>query len=70
MKIIRGQPPKPHKIVCTGCGEPALEAGVAVSYEIYELAFGPDGDQSINEDDMTFLCESCVTALERADARR
>ncbi|MDE5461150.1 hypothetical protein [Bradyrhizobium sp. CSS354] len=68
MKIIRGKPAKgkPPKIICTGCGARAREAGVAVD----DAAIGRGSDVAsmmIEEDDMQPLCEACLAALERAE---
>lgn len=80
MRIIRSRPAtgKPPKIICTGCGKQAREAGVAVPDLAVEKAHGPefqgpDGPISvsliIDEDETQPLCEACLIALERAQAR-
>ncbi len=46
MKIIRGMPAtgKPPKIICTGCGKRADEAGVLAVPDDANIKFhGPDG---------------------------
>ncbi len=71
MKIIRGKPAtgKPPKIICTGCGKRADEAGVAVRDSAVEKGYGSDGPvMMIDEDEVQPLCEGCVTILLR-DAR-
>jgi len=72
MRIIRGRPAtgKPRKIICTGCGKRAVEAGIAVPHNAVEKIYGPDGPTIgaiVDEDEMQPLCESCVTALSRRD---
>jgi hypothetical protein len=72
MRIIRGRPAtgKAPKIVCTGCGKRAAEAGVAVPDLADEKGYSRDGPiRMIDEDEAQPLCEDCVTALERADQR-
>jgi hypothetical protein len=72
MKIIRGKPAsgKPPKIICTGCGKRADEAGIALPELAVEKGYGADGPVMIVEDDqMQPLCEDCLTALERGDSR-
>jgi hypothetical protein len=82
MKVIRGKPAtgKPPKIICTGCGKRANEAGIAVRESAIERGYGVAVDKShglpggelmmIDEDDVHPLCEECVTKLERGDARQ
>ena len=57
---------KPRKIICTGCGEPAVSAGFVLSQGA-ERFYGPDAttdDLCLTEDEVHPLCESCVSALE------
>jgi hypothetical protein len=73
MRIIRSKPAtgKPRRIVCTGCGRKAFEAGIAVNPEVVETGYGDDPDRlitMIDDEDAFPLCEDCVTTLERADA--
>jgi hypothetical protein len=75
MKIFRAplEGGKPPKIICTGCGKRAPEAGVAVKEEHVETGWGSgsgfDGPMTtFDEDDAHPLCEDCVTALERGEA--
>jgi len=74
MRVIRGRPAsKASKIVCTGCGKRAAEAGIAVPHSAVEEGYSHDGPVRmivIDEDEMQPLCEDCVTALERADHSR
>jgi hypothetical protein len=77
MRVIRGRPAtgKPPKIICTGCGKRAPEAGIAVKPEAveegYVIGSGVDGPVTMidDEEDIYPLCEDCVTALERASAK-
>ncbi len=81
MKIIRSKPAKgkPPKIICTGCGKRAREAGVAVPDDAVGKIVGPDvvhgPDEPlkvgaiIDEDDIQPLCEDCLAVLERAEMR-
>lgn len=75
MKIIRGKPAtgKPPMITCSGCGNRAREAGIAIpDDETVGKIHGPDVVKGfkigaiIDEDEMQPLCESCLVALERA----
>ncbi|MET3992142.1 hypothetical protein BjapCC829_36475 [Bradyrhizobium barranii] len=79
MRIIRSRPAtgKPPKIICTGCGERAREAGVAVPDWAVEKTHGPefqgpDGPVGvsviIDEDETQPLCEACLIAFERGQA--
>jgi hypothetical protein len=81
MGIIRGQPAsgKPRRIVCTGWGKRAAEAGVAVRESAVEEGYGvgfegsglPSGPMMmIDDEDAHPLCEECVTAWERAHPER
>ena len=70
MRIIRCGPEngKPPKIVCTGCGKRAAEAGCAIRPEDLETSHSSEGPILMIYDDVSYpLCEDCVTALERAD---
>jgi len=50
---------KPRKIICTGCGKRAPQAGFAIHGEPDEI-HGVPGHP---------LCEACLAALERAEQR-
>jgi hypothetical protein len=70
MRIIKSEPAagKPRKIICTGCGKRAVEAGLAVPDHAVEEAYSPDGPTVhavVGEDEMEPLCDGCVTALLR-----
>jgi hypothetical protein len=77
--IIRGKQAtgKQPKIICTGCGNRAIEAGIAVSDNAVEEGYGcgPQGHPSrimivtADEEEMQPLCESCVTALEHGETK-
>lgn len=80
MRIIRAKPAKgkPRKIICSGCGKRAREAGVAVPDDAVEQVVARDimqpgwpvvTSEIIDEDAMQRLCEECLTALERAEQR-
>ena len=72
MRIIRCGPEngKPPKIVCTGCGKRAAEAGCAIRPEDLETSHSSKGPILMIYDDVSYpLCEDCVTALERADQK-
>jgi hypothetical protein len=82
MKIIRAKPAigKPPKIICTGCGKRAAEAGIAVRESAIERGYGVAVDKSlglpegpmmmIEDEDIHPLCEDCITALERGEEVR
>jgi hypothetical protein len=70
MKIIRGKPAtgNPPKIICTGCGKRADEAGIAVPTLAVEKGYRGDGPvMMIDEDQVQPLCEDCVAALLRSE---
>jgi len=72
MRIIRGTPAtgKPPKIICTGCGKKAIEAGCAIHDTVFRrFVESSKTFMMIEEDDTQPLCEDCLTALERADQR-
>jgi hypothetical protein len=72
MRIIRGNPAtgKTPKVICSGCGKRAAEAGVAVPKSAVEDGHDADGPiMMIDENQMQPLCEDCLTALERAEQR-
>ena len=64
MQIIRGETASgiPRRIItCSGCGKSAPEAGLAVrSDDVEENGLM----MAINSDDVSPLCEACVSALE------
>jgi hypothetical protein len=71
MKVIRGRPTtgNPPKIICSGCGRRAEEAGIAVpesaAEQGYSVGPGVDGPVTMVEEDdrMQPLCEDCLAAL-------
>jgi len=67
MRIFRGEPVKPRKIVCAGCGKKAYEAGFAVPES--DVEEGWLGDKrvilEVETENEQPLCEECVTALLR-----
>jgi hypothetical protein len=72
MRIIPGEPAvgKPPKIICTGCGKRAFEAGIAVAEDaVEENEDAGIGDvyMAIEEKDVHPLCAECVTALLRGE---
>jgi hypothetical protein len=78
MKVIRSAPAsgKSPKIICTGCGKKAVEAGIAVKPEAIEKGYSvaakgsglPEGPMMMIDDDDAYpLCEDCVTALLRKE---
>ena len=66
-KVFRCTPAtgKPRKIVCTGCGKRAPEAGFAIDESDVRgwATIGIDGD------DARPLCADCVIAAERENRR-
>jgi hypothetical protein len=68
MKVIRvASAGKPQRIICTGCGKKAFEAGIAFKPETAEEGHESDGESVTmideSEHEIHPLCEECVTAL-------
>jgi hypothetical protein len=59
MKIFHSSAKR--KIICSGCGQRAAEAGYAVSDLDFENAAARNG--MIEKDKMQPLCEDCFTTL-------
>ena len=72
MRIIKGKPAsgKPPRIICTGCGKEAFEAGIAVEPRAVEHGYGNVGPVMIVDDDTAQpLCAECVAILSREGDR-
>jgi hypothetical protein len=70
--LLKGKPAgESHRIVCTGCGKKAFEAGIAVDPRAVEVLHNPVGNPAmiITDDEfkMQPLCEDCVAILSRGD---